>query len=166
MKLDDLNGKEFIAIVEDTNDPKKLGRIKARVVNMFDDLVVEDLPWAAPFNDSNGNTFNVPDIGKLVTVTFHNGSPYRPEYKSAKHYNSNIQAMLDGMSDEDYASFKAVFVDHGTQIYRTASKGLVIDNEQSNINLTQGGDIKLNLRDGGSNLYLGTEDAQQSVVRL
>lgn len=157
-------GKEFIALVENNDDPKKLGRVRARVVNMFDDIETDDLPWASPYLDTNGNTFNVPEVGKLITVIFHNGNPFKPQYLSAEHYNPNLEALINGLDGDDYKTMKAVMVDHSTQIYRTSSRGLVLDHEKSNINITGGGDIRLNLRDNGSKLYLGTEDAQQSAV--
>jgi hypothetical protein len=42
----------FVAIVEDIQDPEKLGRVKIRVINEHDNplkpLTVEELPWATP----------------------------------------------------------------------------------------------------------------------
>lgn len=39
----------FFGIVEDINDPKKLGRVKVRLINEHSDKVLpEDIPWAIP----------------------------------------------------------------------------------------------------------------------
>jgi hypothetical protein len=60
------SGKTYIGVVEDNNDPKKLGRCKIRVFDVFDgrnkaneyDLKTIDLPWAFPWKDLTGNEFN------------------------------------------------------------------------------------------------------------
>lgn len=40
----------FIAIVEEVNDPLKLGRVKVRVPALQDDISTEDLVWARPIS--------------------------------------------------------------------------------------------------------------------
>jgi hypothetical protein len=36
-------------VVEDNDDPKKLGRVRVRVLDVFDNLEVTDIPWATPW---------------------------------------------------------------------------------------------------------------------
>ena len=38
------SGKTYIGVVEDNEDPKRLGRVKARVLDVFDNTKIEDIP--------------------------------------------------------------------------------------------------------------------------
>jgi hypothetical protein len=44
-------GKTYIGKVEDNKDPQKLGRLKIRVMDVYEDLEIEDIPWASPWKD-------------------------------------------------------------------------------------------------------------------
>ena len=134
MTRDELNGQIFIGVVEDNVDPKRLGRCKVRVLNLFDDIPAEDLPWATPWKDLNGNSIILPDKGKVVSVVFDEGNPYKPEYIFAEHYNINLEKKLKSLSDSDYISMRALMFDHKTQIYSNDSEGLKIDYKFNNIN--------------------------------
>ena len=63
-------GKTYVGIIQNNEDPTKAGRCKVRVIGVFDDIPVDDIPWASPWKDLNGNGFNLPEIGKAVTVIF------------------------------------------------------------------------------------------------
>jgi hypothetical protein len=84
------SNKTYIGPVVDNNDPEKIGRVRVRVMDVFDNLKDEDIPWASPWKDLNGNQFNIPDKGKVVTVIFENGNKNNPEYISSDHYNENL----------------------------------------------------------------------------
>lgn len=62
--------KTYIGVVEDNKDPKKMGRCRVRVLDVFDNIDVQDIPWASPYKDLNGNQFNVPEKGKVLIVVF------------------------------------------------------------------------------------------------
>jgi hypothetical protein len=164
MIREELKDKIFVGVVENNNDPNRFGRVKARVIKVYDELSKENIPWASPFKDLNGNEYNVPDIGKIVSVVFQDGDDKLPEYIYAEHYNINLENKLKALSADDYASFKSIFLDHSTQIYRTNSDGLKIDHEYTNINLDPYGNILLNLRDPKSVITLGSKDADESAV--
>jgi LAS superfamily LD-carboxypeptidase LdcB len=151
----------FVGVVEDNQDPKKLGRCKCRVMNVYDELPVEDIPWATPWKDLSGNQFLLPEKGKVVSVVFDEGSIYKPEYIYAEHYNINLENKLKNLSGTDYTSMRSVLFDHSTQIYRNDSEGLKIDHEYTNINIDQYGNILLNLRDNKSVITLGSKDADE-----
>ena len=164
MIREELKDKIFVGVVEENNDPDRIGRVKARVIKVYDGVTKENIPWASPFKDLNGNEYNVPDIGKIVSVVFQDGDDKLPEYIYAEHYNINLENKLKALSADDYASFKSIFLDHSTQIYRNNSEGLKIDHEYTNINLDQYGNIALNLRDPSSIITLGSNDADENAL--
>ena len=91
-----LNNKTFIGFIEDNKDPKKMGRCKVRVPSIFtSEIPTADIPWAMPFKDLNGNQFNAPEIGKVVSIIFNNGNKYKPEFIYAEHYNINLENKLN-----------------------------------------------------------------------
>ena len=163
MTRDELNGQIFIGVVEDNLDPKRLGRCKVRVLNLFDDIPAEDLPWATPWKDLNGNSIILPDKGKVVSVVFDEGNPYKPEYIFAEHYNINLEKKLKDLSDSDYISMRALMFDHKTQIYSNDSEGLKLDYKFNNINITKS-DINVNLKDNFGHVNIGTPTANQQAI--
>ena len=50
-------GRTYLGVVEDNQDPKKEGRVKVKVVDVFEDMKIEDIPWASPWKDLDGNHF-------------------------------------------------------------------------------------------------------------
>jgi hypothetical protein len=137
--------KTYIGIVEDNADPKKLGRVKVRVLDIFDEMELEDLPWATPWKDINGNEFNVPEKGKVLIVVFEQGDTYKPEFIFADHYNINLEKKLESLDGDNYKSMKSLIFDHKTQIYVNDEEGLKIDHKYNNINITED-TIDLNLK--------------------
>jgi len=69
---------KYRGIVTDTDDPKKLGRLKATVAEVLRDKVS---PWAlpcAPFAGDNLGFYGVPKVGSGVWIEFEAGDPDRP----------------------------------------------------------------------------------------
>lgn len=163
MTRKELKSKIFIGNVEDNNDPKKIGRCKVRVLNVFDDIPVSDIPWATPWKDLNGNQFILPDVGKVVSIVFDEGNPYKPEYIYAEHYNINLEKKLSTLSNKDYTSMRSLIFDHKTQIYSNDGEGLMVDYKFNNLNIKQDS-INLNLKDNQGKLSLGDENADQQSV--
>ncbi len=167
----DLTGRSFIGVVADNKDPKKLGRCRVRVVNIFDLIPVEDIPWATPRKDVNGNYFNVPEVGKIVNVYFDEGNIYKPEFTSAEHYSARLEEKLKKLSQDapssdvldDYTSMKALLFDSSTQIYVNESEGLKIDHKYQSIHL-EPSSITLNLKDRNSTLNLGDSCTDQPII--
>jgi len=164
MSIEELKKRIFVGVVEDNNDPKRLGRCRIRVNNVFDELPVEDIPWSTPWKDLSGHEFDLPPVGKVMAVIFDNGNPYKPEYIYAKHFNANLEKKLTKVSEEDYLSFSSVHFDEMTQIYRNKSEGLKIDHEYTNINLDKNGNINLNLRDNDAKVLIGSPDSAQAAI--
>jgi hypothetical protein len=155
--------RTYIGVVEENDDPKKLGRCRIRVIDIFDDIPKSDIPWASPWKDLNGNSFNVPEIGKVVTVIFDSGNIYKPEFIYSEHYNINLENKLQKLNGSDYTSMKSLIFDHKTQIFVNDSEGLVIDHKMNQINITSNS-IHLNLKDNNSSINLGHESANQQAI--
>ncbi len=155
--------KTYIGVVEDNTDPKKLGRVKVRVLDIFDEIPVEDLPWATPWKDLNGNTFNVPEKGKVLIVVFDQGDTYKPEFIFSDHYNINLEKKLETLDGDNYKSMKSLIFDHKTQIYVNEEEGLKIDHKYNNINITEN-TIDLNLKDNNRNVNIGDATAAQQAI--
>jgi hypothetical protein len=155
--------KTYVGVVEDNNDPKKLGRIKVRVLDIFDEIPVEDIPFASPWKDLNGNEFNLPEKGKILTVIFDQGNIYKPEYIYSDHYNINLEKKLNSLSGDNYTSMKSLVFDHKTQIYVNNDEGLMIDHKYNNMNILKDS-INLNLKDNTASLNLGDATAGQQAI--
>lgn len=160
---DDLRNRTFIAIVEDNEDPKKIGRVRARVLDVFDEIPAEQIPWSSPWKDLNGNSFNIPDKGKVVTVIFEDGNIYSPEYIYADHYNINLATKLNELSGANYTSMKSIIFDHKTQLYVNDKEGLKFDYKFNNINIKDK-EININLKDNFSKVNIGTAQASQRAI--
>ena len=159
----DLLSNEYVGKVEDNQDPKKLGRVKVRVLNIFDDIPVSDIPWATPNKDLNGNQFILPEVGKIVNVTFDNGKFYTPVYRYAQHYNINLEEKLSTLNDDSYSSMRSLLFDHKTQIFSNDNDGLMIDYKFNQINI-QDDIIDVKLKSNNGKLSLGTDNATQEAI--
>lgn len=155
--------KTYLGVVEDNLDPKRLGRVKVRVMNVFDDIPLEDIPWANPWKDLNGSEFNVPEKGKVVLVVFDQGKQTHPEFIYSEHYNINLENKINKLSDTEYVNMKSLLFDHKTQIYVNDEEGLIIDHKYNNLNITDSG-INLNLKDNNSKLNIGDSNANQQII--
>ena len=167
-------GRTYLGVVEDNNDPDRLCRCRIRVYDVHDgqdeggDYLIhtENLPWASPWKDLNGNSSTVPDLGKVLIVVFENANPNTPEYISANHYNKNLELKIskDNMAQADYLSMKAILFDHKTQIFVNDSEGLKLDHKFNNINIKDDS-ININLKDNhDSTVYIGTPGATQRAI--
>jgi len=163
MSTEELKHQIFVGVVEDNNDPKRLGRCKVRVLNVFDDISVDEIPWATPWKDLSGGVFDLPAKGKVVGVVFDEGNPYKPEFIRADHYNINLESKLKNLDESDYLSMGTLMFDHKTQIYVNDKEGLKIDHKFNNMNIKEDS-INLNLKDNMSDLNLGDETASQQAI--
>lgn len=157
------SSKTYVGVVQQNDDPKKLGRIKVRVIGVFDKMELKDIPWATPWKDLNGNGFNVPEIGKLVTVVFDTGNEYKPEYIYADYYNINLEKKLQSLEGDNYLSMKALIFDHKTQIYVNDKEGLKLDHKYNQVNITES-EINLSLKDNGGKVHIGDAHGDQQSI--
>jgi hypothetical protein len=155
--------KTYVGVVEDNSDPKRLGRVRVRVLDVFDSLKVEDIPWATSWKDLNGNVVNIPEKGKVLLVVFDQGDEYKPEFISSDHYNANLEKKLVSLSDSDYISMKSLLFDHKTQVYVNDKEGLKLDHKYNNINITEN-TIDFNLKDNNRHVNIGDATAGQQAI--
>jgi hypothetical protein len=159
----DLENKIFVGYVEDIEDPKRLGRIKARIFGLFNnEIPTENIPWMSPYSDLAGKSFRIPAVGKLVNVLYPSNDLYDGYYIFCEKYNINLQNKLNSLDQEKYETFVALLFDHRNQIYAD-DDGLVIDWRLNNIKI-QPSSINLNLKNNNQLITLGSENANQSAV--
>jgi hypothetical protein len=155
--------KTYIGVVEDNKDPRKMGRVRVRVMDVFDEFKLEDIPWARPWKDISGDMFNVPEVGKVVVVVFENSNIDSPEYIYSRQYNINLEKKLSTLSDPDYLSMKSLIFNHKTQIYVNDLEGLKLDYKLNVINIKDKS-INLNLKDNFGKVNIGSENADQRAI--
>lgn len=102
----DPSTQSYLGMVEDNNDPEKLGRLKVRI-SPYMDFEPEDIPWACPTlgthgNISNAGGLNVPEIGSQVRVYFPSHDLTAPYYMGAELNELNRTTFFDENYPETY----------------------------------------------------------------
>ena len=161
-KQDSLTDKVFVGIVEQNVDPKRKARIKVRVQGIFNEIPLEHIPWASPYAGTNGKCFNVPSIGKMVSVFFSNGNIYEPQYVFSENFNINLQDKLKDLSDDEYSKFIALIFDERTQV-SSDDTALNLD-YFGNVIRIKNNDIDVKLKDTSQRLNLGHSYCNQEAV--
>jgi hypothetical protein len=152
----------YCGVVEQTDDEDRIGRIKVRVQGVFDDMPLEDIPWAEPFRNLSGKGFEIPRVGKLVNIIFHHGNIYNPQYIYSENYNVNLQGKLSEITEEDYEGFIALLFDHRTQVFAD-DKELTWDYKYNKITITNT-NINFELKDNNQRVNIGTKEASQQAM--
>lgn len=78
---DDLS-REYLGVVVENNDPKKLGRVKVTIDGLLEGAAA-DLPFVQ--SKMNPDFFMVPEIGDKLRIVFRDGDIYMPEYVGYYH---------------------------------------------------------------------------------
>lgn len=154
--------KLWVGLVEDNKDPDRLGRIKVRVQSIFDNIPVEDIPWATPIKTLSSRSYELPAIGKIVSIFFPNDNIYEPYYMYAEHYNVNLKKKLSDLSEDEYVNFVAVVFDHKTKVY-SDDTALTMDYLYNKITITND-DINLELKDNNRKVHIGSKSASEQAV--
>jgi len=166
MLQDILKTGEWVGIVEDNLDPDKKQRVRIRVPYLHGDakdIPKEHLPWCQPKRDNNGIAFQIPEIGKVINVTFPNGNLYYPIYDNAQHLNINLQKKIESLDGDDYIKFLAIAYNHNYQIFIDTQEGINMIYKFTKIKINEDG-INLDLHKNKQLLNLGDENADQEAV--
>jgi hypothetical protein len=158
----DLDRKVYLGIVEEINDPRRLGRVKVRVQTIFESIPTDHIPWARPYADLDGKSFEIPSIGKIVNVSFENGNIYSPYYLSPTTFNINLQDKLESLSDEEYKDFIAILFDQKTRLY-SDNKNLTLEYLINKMTIDNES-INLELKDNSQKITLGSKNADQRII--
>ena len=91
--------QSYLGMVEDNEDPEKLGRLRVRI-GLFEDYATEELPWACPTLGTHGNSssaggLNVPEKGSQVRIYFPSHDLTAPYYMGAELNNLNKTTFFD-----------------------------------------------------------------------
>ena len=173
--------------IVDINDPLKQGRARVRVFGFFEDLEIEDIPWAdqsssLSFSSARGSgNITIPRLGSVVTVYFDGSNYYKIYYGSEMETSPDLLAEIA----DSYEGAQSLMYDTDAQpgplkIFYTRKKGLTISLGDAKIQLdTQdGGQLRVVIEMGedqirmerrkviinSNNIELG-EGATQSVIR-
>ena len=173
--------------IVDINDPLKQGRARIRVFGFFEDLEIEDIPWAEQssalsFSSARGSgNITIPRLGSVVTVYFDGPNYYKIFYGSEMQTSPDLLAEIA----DSYEGAQSLIYDTDAQpgplkIFYTRKKGLTISLGDAKVQLdTQdGGQLRVVIEMGedqirmerrkviinSNNIELG-EGATQSVIR-
>ena len=148
----DPSTQSYLGMVEDNNDPEKLGRLRVRI-SPYMDFETEDLPWVCPTLGSHGNTsnaggLNVPEIGSQVRVYFPSHDLTAPYYMGAELNELNRTTFFD----DDYPYTYGYKDSMGDFIkVNKARKTVQIQHAStSNIRVSPDGSIQVALAGGAS----------------
>lgn len=149
----------WYGVVEDVNDPAKLGRAKVRIFGHHTDNLVElptkDLPWAAAVNPvNNSKSFSAPRLGDYVMGFFSDGTSSQspimmgvfPGLEAVPNKNKGFSPQSDLKPATPPAG--QVQYEAGKPTLSPLSRGVVDKTaiSQSNANLAHVCDISVNMK--------------------
>ena len=131
--------KKYLGVVEDIDDPLKIGRVKARIDWLYGDIPVDDIPWANPkysvFFGQNGfaGQFSTPKVGSLIEIWFNDNNIYAPEYRTIQELAADVKTELQ----KEYKGTHIIGMDGDVDLkmYYTKTKGLTFYLGGSRINI-------------------------------
>lgn len=181
------NSHIHLGEIVDINDPLKQGRARVRIFGLFEDLEIEDIPWAEQisglsFSSSRGSgNITIPRVGAVVNAQFDGSNYYKVFYEFEKETSPDLLAEIA----DSYEGAQSLIYDTDAQpgplkIFYTRKKGLTISLGDAKVQLdTQdGGQLRVVIEMGedqirmerrkviinSNNIELG-EGATQSVIR-
>ena len=170
----DIATMSYLGLVEDNNDPEKIGRLKVRIAP-YSELSTEEIPWAYPKLGTHGNSaeyggLNVPELGSQVRVDFPSKDLTAPYYSGAELNAVNRTTFFD----EDYPHTYGYKDSTGNFMRINKERGTVHiqHNTSTNAQVAPDGSIKVTLSNGAYflldnnnnfNLNIGTIDIYGSA---
>jgi len=152
---------KYIAEVVDNNDPKQLGRIRVKILELHGTKIPNDkLPWASPIypsghgSKSGYGSLVLPEVGSRVFVELYKGDIYSLFYVGApREFNRQVSSQLlanypynYGYQDPKGNRLRINLQDNSVEI--TLANGTVVNiNTDGNISLTTPGTVTTNTGD-------------------
>ena len=140
----------YLGMVEDNEDPQKMGRLKVRI-SPYMDYEPDDLPWACPTLGTHGNTpeaggLNVPEVGSQVRVYFPSHDLTAPYYTGAELNEVNRTTFFD----EDYPNTYGYKDSTGNFIRINKAKDTIHlqHSSTSNMKVAPDGSMQISLSNG------------------
>lgn len=122
--------KKWTGIVLNNADPDKIGRVQIKIYGYYDNLALNNIPWAVPdiqsWTSTKGN-FVVPELNTILRGYFDNGDEMKPVYDSVA-FNSAYTSREGDFFDwytrtEDYP--------HTMVLFQTDQKDYLVMNKKT-----------------------------------
>ena len=181
------NSNILLGEIVDINDPLKQGRARVRIFGFFEDLEIEDIPWAdqisgLSFSSSRGSgNITIPRVGAVVNAQFDGSNYYKVLYEFEKETSPDLLAEIA----DSYEGAQSLMYDTDAQpgllkLIYTRKKGLILGLGDATVQLdTQdGGQLRVVIQMGkdqirmennkvivnSNNIELG-ENAVEAVIK-
>lgn len=153
-----LLNKIYIGTVVDSDDPLKIGRCRVRIGFLHGEIPDENIPWAYPAYNitfgkgGNCGSVSIPKKGAVVQVRFDNGDLYSPVYIAIQELGSDVKKFLQ----TEYNGVNLLLYDDSekVKIFYTPKKGILIENDESKINIEKNGHILISNKDEEASVEL------------
>jgi len=156
--------RTILGVIVDIDDPERQGRAKIRVFGFFDDIPVDDLPWAEQisglsFAGVGGGNICVPRLGAIVEVGFEEGNYYKMTYHYLKEITNDL---LDKLHvDNCYFGSNYMIYDPEAKpgplhMFYTYKDGLVfeLDNAKIQLDTQNGGQLRVVVKMGNDEIRM------------
>ena len=154
---DELGSTKWMGEIVDVNDETYTGRCRVRVWGKFDELPIEDIPWARPYIGASQSTksngfISVPRVGTHVRVRFIGDSPYNLEWESIDNPNKELIEKIKGSYEGAHALIYDI--DENLKMYYTKEDGLKIMLKDSQLNIKSDNSILIEHKGTSSSIEL------------
>ena len=171
-----MSAKSYLGVIVDINDPQKQGRARVRVFGIFDDIPIEDLPWAEPGTaceyfggGGGGGAVSIPRVGAVVYCSFEGENYYKLYFDTIKEF---CPELVDEMAEENsYEGFHSIIYDTEAEpgslkLFYSRKKGLVFELGDAKIQLdTQnGGELRVVVKMNEDEIRMEKTGGKQKVI--
>jgi len=157
--------KTYLGKVVDIQDPLYQGRAKINVYGIFDDVPVEDLPWAEQIagmsfgGNFGGGNISIPKLGSVVAVHFEENNYYKLQYHYIKEMSRDLNEELK--TENSYEGTHSIVYDGEAlpgvlKMIYTKSKGLVLSlgNASVQLDTQNGGELRVVVKMGNDEIRM------------
>ena len=150
---DKKNHDRWTGKVVNNNDSLKLGRVRIRIFDYYDDVPDEVLPWSIPegtYLGASSSNLVVPPVDSIVRGYFENGDPMKPVYtgivtsenpliaaaESFLGMRSPGESIMDDAVNSDYPNTMVLMkTDEGEGVTLNRKSGLMKINHRSGLKI-------------------------------